>query len=186
MVEVRELDLPGLREIVPAIHADERGRFSEVWNAEALARHGIDWTFVQDNHVQSDRAGVLRGLHFQLAPFEQGKLVRVARGAIFDVAVDLRRDSPAFGRWAALTLSAEAGNQMLIPGGFAHGYVALEPDTHVLYKVTAPYSAAHERAIRFDDPDLAIAWPFPAERLILSDKDRHAPSFAQALAGAEA
>lgn len=176
--EFRRLGLDGLVEIRPRRHRDERGFFSEVWSADRYAEAGIPSAFVQDNHVHSTSAGVLRGLHFQVPPFAQGKLVRVSRGAIFDVAVDLRRGSPGFGRWEGLRLSADEWNQIYVPPGFAHGYVTLEPQTEVLYKVTAPYSAAHERAIRFDDPAIGIDWPMAPDALILTDRDRAAPLLA--------
>ena len=134
--------------------------------------------FVQDNHSFSRKRGVLRGLHFQVAPAAQDKLVRVARGAVFDVAVDVRRGSPSFGRWAGLVLSAEDWNQLFIPRGFAHGFLTLEDDCEVLYKVSAPYSPAHERTVRFDDPALQIDWPIERSQLILSPKDEAAPFLA--------
>lgn len=180
MLEVRPLSLPGLIEIRPARFADDRGFFSEVWNAATWREAGIDVDFVQDNQSLSRPRGVLRGLHHQTAPFAQDKLVRVIRGSVFDVAVDIRVRSPTFGQWAGLTLSAAKWNQLLVPAGFAHGFVTLEPETEVLYKVSKPYSRDHDRAIRFDDPAIGIGWPLPAEALILSDKDRAAPLLADA------
>jgi dTDP-4-dehydrorhamnose 3,5-epimerase len=176
VLEVRKLEIDGLFELVPERFADERGFFCESYNRDALAQHGIHQQFVQDNHSLSRQRGVLRGLHFQVHPFAQAKLVRVMSGRIFDVAVDIRERSATFGQWTGLELSAALGNQMLIPGGFAHGFVTLEPDTEILYKVTAPYSKAHERGIRFDDPEIGIEWPLPATKFILSDKDRAAPT----------
>jgi dTDP-4-dehydrorhamnose 3,5-epimerase len=123
---------------------------------------------------------VLRDLHYQLPPLAQDKLVRVTRGAIYDVAVDVRRNSPTFGQWVGLTVSAAEWNQILVPAGFAHGFVTLEPDTEVQYKVSAPYSPERERAIRFDDPQIAIEWPIPAAELTLSQRDRAAPVLADA------
>lgn len=178
MLEVRPTALAGILEIRPRQISDGRGFFSEVWSEAAFAQAGINLRFVQDNHSLSREAGVLRGLHFQSPPLAQDKLVRVSRGAIFDVAVDIRSDSPARGQWVGVRLSAAEWNQMLIPKGFAHGFLALEPDTEVQYKVTAPYSREHDRAIRFDDPALAIEWPMAPEALILSDKDRSAPFLA--------
>ena len=178
MIEVRDLGLDGPKEIRPLRLEDERGYFSEVWNEAALAKAGINLHFVQDNHSLSREAGVLRGLHFQAPPFAQDKLVRVSRGAVFDVAVDIRPGSPTFRQWVGLRLSAAAWNQMLVPAGFAHGFLALEPDTEVQYKVTAPYSREHDRAIRFDDPAIGIDWPIDRDALILSDKDRSAPLLA--------
>jgi dTDP-4-dehydrorhamnose 3,5-epimerase len=174
-LQVRPLGLDGVFEIVPPKHGDNRGFFSEVWNAAGLAAAGVELAFVQDNHSYSAAAGVMRGLHYQLAPFAQDKLVRVTRGAIFDVAVDLRRGSPTFAQWVGLEVSAAKWNQFLIPAGFGHAYLTLAPDTEVLYKVSRPYSAAHDRAIRFDDPDVAIAWPGTTAEFQLSDKDRKAP-----------
>jgi dTDP-4-dehydrorhamnose 3,5-epimerase len=179
-LDIRRLAIPDLFEIRPPRHGDHRGFFSEVWSAEALAAEGIDIAFVQDNHSYSAEAGVLRGLHYQEPPFAQAKLVRVTRGSIFDVAVDIRHGSPTFGRWVCLILSAEAWNQILVPAGFAHGFLTLEPDCEVLYKVSAPYSRAHDRSIRFDDPAIGIEWPLGGRSPILSDKDRAAPLLAEA------
>jgi dTDP-4-dehydrorhamnose 3,5-epimerase len=175
MVEVRELGLEGVLEVRPRRFSDDRGFFSETYNAEAFAVAGIDLVFVQDNHSFSVKKGVLRGLHYQLAPRAQDKLVRVTKGAILDVAVDIRRHSPDFGKWVALEVSAEKWNQILVPKGFAHGFVTLSDDTEVLYKVTDLYSPEHDRSIRFDDPDIGIEWPLPAEAIVLSEKDRNAP-----------
>lgn len=178
MIDVRPLDLPGVAEIRPARHGDHRGFFSEVYNEAALAAAGIDTRFVQDNHSYSAEAGVLRGLHYQEPPAGQVKLIRVTRGSIFDVAVDIRDGSPTFGRWVGLVVSAEAWNQLYVPEGFAHGFVTLEPDCEVLYKVSAPYSREHDRAIRFDDPAIGVEWPLEGRSPILSDKDRAAPLLA--------
>ncbi|WEJ59310.1 dTDP-4-dehydrorhamnose 3,5-epimerase [Devosia sp. FJ2-5-3] len=175
-ISVRETGLAGVLEIQPQMHGDERGSFCEVWNADDFARHGIRTQFVQDNHSVSRQRGVMRGLHYQLAPFAQDKLVRVVRGSIFDVAADIRPNSPTFGRWIGVELSAARWNQLLVPAGYAHGFVTLEPDTEVIYKVSRPYSRDHERAIRFDDPRLAIAWPVDASAMQLSEKDRLAPT----------
>ncbi|APG89212.1 dTDP-rhamnose 3,5-epimerase RmlC (plasmid) [Sinorhizobium americanum CCGM7] len=181
MLEVRALGLDGVLEIVPRRFADERGFFSETYNAEILSAHGIELTFVQDNHSYSAEAGTLRGLHYQLPPRAQAKLVRVVRGRVFDVAVDIRRGSPTFAQWVGLELSAENWNQILVPVGFAHGFVTLEPETEVLYKVSEHYSAEHDRAIRFDDPQICVNWPVPSGRLLLSPKDRNAPLLADAM-----
>ncbi len=177
MIRINKLPLPGLLEIVPDRFGDERGFFSEVWSRQQLHEAGIDADFVQDNHSYSAAAGVLRGLHFQAPPFAQAKLVRVTRGSIFDVAIDIRHGSPSFGRWAGLTLSAGSWNQVFVPEGFAHGFLTLEPHCEVLYKVTAPYAPQHDRGIRYDDPALGIEWP-PVEGLTLSEKDRSAPLLA--------
>lgn len=183
MIEVQPLELDGVLEIRPARHADDRGFFSEVWSRSHWKEVGVDVEFVQDNHSLSKHRGVLRGLHYQAPPMAQAKLVRVTRGTVFDVAVDIRAGSPSFGRWVSTILSAERWNQLFIPAGFAHGFLTIEPDTEVEYKVSAPYSAEHDRAIRFDDPDIAIDWPIEASQLILSDKDRAAPRLAEVQTG---
>ena len=153
------LALPEVIVLEPRVFADERGWFSESFNARSfMEATGADVTFVQDNHSRSAR-GVLRGLHYQLPPSAQGKLVRAVVGSIFDVAVDIRRSSPSFGRWVGETLSAQNKRQLWVPAGFAHGFVALEAGTEVLYKTTGFYDKAAERAIRWDDPELAIGWP---------------------------
>jgi dTDP-4-dehydrorhamnose 3,5-epimerase len=148
-----------------------------------MAEAGIDARFVQDNHSFSAARGVLRGLHFQQPPAAQDKLVRVTRGSIFDVAVDIRRGSPTFGKWAGVVISAAEWNQLFVPRGFAHGFVTLEEGTEVLYKASAPYSPKHERAVRFDDPAIGIEWPVERAALILSDKDRSAPPLAEVETG---
>lgn len=185
MVEIHALALAGVYEIVPARHGDGRGFFSETWNAEAMREAGLDLTFVQDNHSRSDTRGVIRGLHYQLPPMAQDKLVRVTRGSIYDVVIDIRRSSPTFGKWLGIVLSAERWNQLLVPQGFAHGFMTLEPDCEVLYKVTARYSPAHDRAIHHADPAIGIDWPIaPAERQ-LSAKDAAAPCLADAELGGQ-
>ncbi|RUW43735.1 MULTISPECIES: dTDP-4-dehydrorhamnose 3,5-epimerase [unclassified Mesorhizobium] len=180
MLEVRSLGIDGVLEIVPKRHGDARGFFMETYNAERFSQAGIDLTFVQDNHSYSAAPGVLRGLHYQLAPRAQDKLLRVIRGSILDIAVDIRRASKTFGKWVALEVSAEKGNQILVPKGFAHGFVTLVPDTEVLYKVTDTYSPEHDRSIRFDDPAIGIEWPSLADGFQLSDKDLKAPTLATA------
>lgn len=179
-VSVQHLSLPGVLEIVVTKHADKRGFFSEVFNAHDLAVHGVGMDFVQDNHSVSRRRGVMRGLHYQLPPFAQDKLIRVVRGAIFDVAVDIRPSSPTFCSWVSAELSASRWNQLFVPAGYAHGFVTTEPDTEVIYKVSSPYSREHERSIRFDDARLAIDWPIKAADMVLSEKDRLAPSIGSA------
>ena len=174
MIEVRPTALDGVVEIVPPRFGDDRGFFSESWHRPKMAALGLDLDFVQDNHSMSAARGTLRGLHYQLPPAAQDKLVRVSRGSIFDVAVDVRKSSPTYGRWVGVTLSAAAWNQLLIPSGFAHGFVTLEDNTEVQYKVTSPYDPAMERAIRWDDPDIGIDWPV-RDGLTLSEKDRDAP-----------
>ncbi|MDB5506241.1 MAG: dTDP-4-dehydrorhamnose 3,5-epimerase [Devosia sp.] len=180
MVEVRPLALDGVFEIIPKKFGDDRGFFSETYNAASLREAGIDLVFVQDNHSYSAAQGVLRGLHYQLPPFAQDKLVRVVKGAIYDVAVDIRRSSPTFGNWVGLEISAAKWNQILVPAGFAHGFVTLVPDTEVVYKVTAPYSQPHDRNISYNDADIGIDWPLDLASVQLSAKDRAAPAFAGA------
>lgn len=179
MIEVRPLGLDGVFEIMPAKIADVRGFFSETWSRRALANAGIDLEFVQENHSLSASAGTLRGLHFQAPPHAQDKLVRVVRGAIFDVVVDIRRGSPSFGRWAAVEVSRDKWNQVLVPKGFAHGFLALESNTEVVYKVTDFYSSEHDRAIRFDDPRIGIDWPLEFAPFQLSAKDQAASLLAE-------
>lgn len=179
-MEIRKTGLPGVLEIIPQRHGDARGFFSETYNAQTLAKHGIDLVFVQDNHSLSVEAGVVRGLHYQLPPHAQDKLVRVMRGRIFDVAVDLRRSSPTFGHWVGLELSADRGNQILVPRGFGHGFMTLEPGTEVIYKVTAGYHPTSDRSVRFDDPAIGIEWPKLDGPLTLSAKDEAAPRLTDA------
>ncbi|CCV12491.1 dTDP-4-dehydrorhamnose 3,5-epimerase [Mesorhizobium sp. STM 4661] len=180
MLEIRPLGLDGVLEIVPKRFGDARGFFVETYNEERFSEAGIDLRFIQDNHSYSAAAGVLRGLHYQLSPRAQDKLLRVVRGRILDVAVDIRRSSKTFGKWVALEISAEKGNQILVPRGFAHGFVTLAPDTEVLYKVTELYSPQHDRSIRFDDPAIGIEWPSLSGGFQLSDKDLKAPTLAAA------
>jgi len=175
VVEIRPLELEGVYEVRTARFGDNRGFFSETWNRGELASAGIAADFVQDNHSYSEQRGVVRGLHYQLPPMAQDKLVRVTKGAIFDVAVDLRRSSQTFGKWTGIVLSAIEWNQLFIPKGFAHGFLTLEPNCEVQYKVTAPYSVQHERAVRFDDPAIGVEWPKIAEAFQLSPKDEAAP-----------
>lgn len=172
---VSRAEIPDILIIEPAKHGDARGFLSETYSKPAFADHGVDIEFVQDNHSLSASPGTVRGLHFQIPPFAQTKLVRVLRGAIYDVAVDLRIGSPTFGRPVGRVLSAEAWNQILIPDGFAHGFCTLAPDTEVFYKVSRPYSPAHDKGLLWNDPDLRIGWPVVAEAAILSDKDRRLP-----------
>lgn len=177
---VRQLELDGLLEIIPRKFGDDRGFFSETYNAKSFAEAGIDLQFVQDNHSFSAAKGVVRGLHYQLPTRAQDKLVRVIRGAILDVAVDIRKSSPTFGKWVALEVSAEKWNQILVPKGFAHGFMTLVENTEVIYKVTDYYSPEHDRSIRFDDPAIGIKWPLPSSDVQLSAKDQKAPLFADA------
>ena len=175
MLSVEPTAIHAVKIITPKKHGDHRGFFSEVYKQSDMAAGGIDLAFVQDNHSLSASAGTLRGLHFQSAPFAQDKLVRVTKGRILDVAVDLRTSSPTFGQHVAVELSAENWRQLLVPVGFAHGFVTLEPDTEVLYKVSAPYGPANDHGLAFDDPALGIDWRLPHSDLVLSDKDRKHP-----------
>jgi len=175
-VEFIKTGIDGLTLIKPKVHSDHRGFFLESYSAPLFAAAGINHTFVQDNHSKSVPAGVLRGLHFQTPPFEQSKLVRVVRGSVFDVAVDLRRGSPTFGRWLGFELSERNFDMLFIPRGFAHGFCTLEENTEIVYKVDNPYSPANDAGILWNDPDLAIDWPVADP--VLSDKDRGLPGFA--------
>jgi dTDP-4-dehydrorhamnose 3,5-epimerase len=163
--------------LTPRRIRDGRGFFCEVYSEERFAEAGIRTRFVQDNLSVSAQAGTVRGLHFQAPPFAQDKLVRVGRGRVLDVAVDIRRSSPTYGRYVSIELSAE-GRQLFVPAGFAHGFCTLEPDTEVLYKVSAPYAATHDRGLAWNDPALGIPWPVTADEAILSDRDRHHPLLA--------
>lgn len=176
MTEFRRQALPDVVEVIPPRYGDHRGYFSEVFKRSAFETEGMGVEWVQDNQSFSAEAGTVRGLHFQAPPFAQAKLIRVLRGAMFDVAVDIRRGSPSYGRWVAVELSADKWNQLFVPAGFAHGFMTLTPDVEVLYKVDAPWARESEGAIRWNDPDLAIAWPRPGEA-ILSGKDGDAPWF---------
>ena len=170
--------IPDVKVITPPRFGDARGFFSESWNRRTLADQGIVIEFVQDNHSFSRDAGTVRGLHCQVPPHAQDKLIRCGRGRLFDVAVDIRRGSPTFGHWVGYDLSFENGRQLLVPKGFLHGFVTREPDTEILYKCSDFYAPDCEMAVRFDDPDLAIAWGIDSSRAILSDKDARAPAFA--------
>ena len=171
-----KLKLGNVFEIVPRLHEDKRGYFRETYNRELFKKLGITDEFVQDNHSYSRNRGTLRGLHFQLEPMAQAKLVRVIRGAVFDVAVDIQTGSPNYGKWVGVTLTREMGNQLYVPAGFAHGFLTLEDDTEVSYKVSAHYSAEHDRTIRYDDPAIGIEWPDLGAEFILSTKDSGACS----------
>ncbi|WP_137157243.1 dTDP-4-dehydrorhamnose 3,5-epimerase [Rhizobium sp. FKL33] len=178
-MQAERLLLDGVFKITPQKFGDNRGYFSEVFKAGWFRENVADVDFVQDNQSLSAEAGTVRGLHFQLDPFAQGKLVRCIAGSLFDVAVDIRLGSPTYGQWVGATLSADNGEQLWIPAGFAHGFATLEPDTVIHYKVTAPYSAAHDRGLLWNDPDIGIAWPEAAlKNAVLSDKDRKQPRLA--------
>jgi dTDP-4-dehydrorhamnose 3,5-epimerase len=176
-LNVEQLALAEVRLIRSKKFADQRGFFVETYNRGLFADAGIDVEFVQDNQSFSKAAGTIRGLHLQVEPMAQAKLVRVIRGRIWDVAVDVRLASPSFGKWVAAEISAEAGNQIYIPTGFAHGFCTLEPNTEVSYKVSNFYSRDHEVTVRWNDPALRIAWPVKEGEATLSDKDRAAPLF---------
>lgn len=178
-MEFVSLALPGVIELRPRRLGDERGYFSEIFRLAEFRNHAGTYEFVQENESRSAKAGTIRGLHFQLAPFAQGKLVRCTQGAIFDVAVDLRFGSDTYGAWIGAEVSAEQGNQMWIPPGFAHGFCTLEPDTVVNYKVTATYSQPHDKGLAWDDPAIGIRWPAIADPATLSAKDRTQPLLAQ-------
>ena len=168
------LQIPDVILVEPDLMADDRGYFFESYHQERFAENGIDANFVQDNQSLS-RRGVLRGLHYQLAPFCQGKLVRAIKGAIFDVAVDIRRDSPTLGRWVGEYLNTENKRMLYMPPGFAHGLCALEDGSEVLYKVTKLYSRGHERGLKWDDPAIGIVWPDLGQPYFLSAKDAASP-----------
>ncbi len=174
-MEVSKLKIEDVVLITPRRFGDDRGYFSETFKDEWFRNNVEDVTFVQDNQSLSVTSGTLRGLHYQLEPFAQGKLVRCIAGSIFDVAVDIRHGSETYGQWVGATLTADVGEQLWIPAGFAHGFCTLEADTAVVYKVTASYSKDHDRGIRFDDPAIGIEWPLSAGAAVLSEKDKVQP-----------
>jgi dTDP-4-dehydrorhamnose 3,5-epimerase len=178
-MDAERLHIPDVVLLRPRRIADDRGFFSETWRRDVTASAGVDVVFVQDNLSYSAKAGTLRGLHYQSPPHAQSKLVGVMTGAVLDVAVDVRRGSPTFGRHVAVELSADNGLQMFIPAGFLHGFLTLTDETRVAYKVSDYYSASCDGAVRWDDPDLAIPWGLDAAMAVLSDKDRRAPAFAE-------
>ncbi len=164
--------------IQPKIIGDSRGYFMETFKAGWFRDNIGEVIFVQDNQSLSAQSGTIRGLHYQKAPVPQGKLVRCLKGSIFDVAVDIRHGSETFGKWVGATLTAEKGEQLWVPEGFAHGFCTLEPDTVVFYKVTNPYSQPHDAGIAFDDPEIGIDWPIDLSKAVLSDKDKVQPKLA--------
>lgn len=174
MTTITPLAIPDVLLITPKRHGDARGWFAETWSEKVMAQAGLTNAFVQDNQAFNAKKGTLRGLHFQKPPHAQGKLVRVLKGAIFDVAVDLRPGSASYGRWVAATLTATGGGQLFVPRGFAHGYCTLEDDTELFYKVDGQYAPELEGGVLWNDPDLAIAWPFNGEP-VLSEKDQKLP-----------
>ena len=173
-MKFEETSLPGVIRVTPTVFADDRGYFMETWQSSKFADHGIDASFVQDNVSQSTR-GTLRGLHYQIEQ-AQGKFVRVAQGEVYDVAVDLRKSSPQYGKWVGEVLSAENKHQLWVPPGFGHGFLVLSEMAEFQYKCTDYYSPEFERAIRWNDPDIGIEWPLvDGEQPMLSEKDATAP-----------
>lgn len=175
-MNVSRLAIPEVMLIDPPRFEDARGYLSITFEKAAFAKHGIDLDVAQDNQSLSRDTGTVRGLHFQTPPYAQPKLLRVLRGRIIDVAVDLRRGSATYGSYVAAELDAESGRLIWVPAGFAHGFMTLEPDTLVHYKMGAPYMPAHEAGIMWNDPDIGIDWPLPEDRVTLSDRDREWPN----------
>jgi dTDP-4-dehydrorhamnose 3,5-epimerase len=178
-MDVVNLEIDAVKLVRPRRFGDPRGYFVETWHRNRFAEHGIDVDFVQDNASFSRHPGTIRGLHFQRAPAVQAKLVRVVRGAVWDVAVDLRRNSPSFGRYVSATLTAEGGEQLFVPVGFAHGFCTLEPDTEAAYKVSGFYSPEHDNGIIWNDPAIAIEWPLGGNEPVLSEKDGRLPRLSE-------
>ncbi len=174
-MQFKRFDISGPVLIQPKMISDDRGFFMETFKDAWFRENVEDLAFVQDNQSLSRQVGTIRGLHYQKAPIAQGKLVRCLKGSIFDVAVDIRPDSPTFGKWVGETLTAEKGEQLWVPEGFAHGFCTLATDTEVFYKVTRPYSREHDAGIAFDDPEIGIDWPFDLPKAVLSDKDKIQP-----------
>jgi dTDP-4-dehydrorhamnose 3,5-epimerase len=172
---VEPLEISAILRICPRRFVDRRGYFMETYRAADFHDLGISCNFVQDNHSCSASAGTIRGLHFQRPPKAQAKLIRVVRGAVFDVAVDLRQGSPTFGRWCGTRITAEGGEMLFIPAGFAHGFCTLVPDTHVSYKVDEYYSVEHDAGIRWNDPQISVDWPVGVGDVVVSDKDANLP-----------
>lgn len=177
-MDIKTLSLTGLTLLRPRVFQDARGSFSETYNQKAFAAAGITTAFVQDNQSFSAKRGTIRGLHFQLPTAAQAKLVRVLRGNVYDVAVDLRVGSPSYGRWEGVMLTADGGEQLFVPRGFAHAFCTLEPDVLVAYKVDAFYAPASDSGLIWNDPTLAIDWPVDAADVVLSDKDMKLGRFA--------
>lgn len=177
-MQLEQTSIPDVLVLTPRRFGDDRGWFSEVWNRETLRKAGIDVDFVQDNHSLSRPVGTVRGLHYQAPPHAQDKLVRCGAGRVLDVAVDVRKGSPSYGKWVAVELSAENGKQLFIPKGFLHGFATLEPNSELLYKCSDVYAPECDGSVRFDDPDIGIDWGVDLSQAILSDKDHKAQSFA--------
>ncbi|MEM6333266.1 MAG: dTDP-4-dehydrorhamnose 3,5-epimerase [Planctomycetota bacterium] len=178
-MKIESLDIPDVKLITPKRFGDHRGFFMETFSAPRLAEAGVTRDWVQDNHSLSEHPGVLRGLHYQAPPHAQAKLVRVVSGRVWDVAVDLRKGSPTYGRWVAAELSADNDQQMFVPEGFAHGFVTLEPGTAFLYKVSGVYAPQSEGGVAWDDPTLNLPWPLDGIEPKLSDKDTKLPTLAE-------
>ena len=178
MIDVADTAIAEVKLITPRRFGDARGWFSETWTKPKMEAAGLHFDFMQDNHSYSAQTHTLRGLHYQAPPFAQAKLVRVARGAVLDVAVDIRVGSPTYLKWVSAELSAENGAQLLVPRGFLHGFLTLQPDTEVLYKVDNPYSGEADGSVRFDDPTLGVDWGVDPAKTTLSDKVAAAPAFA--------
>ncbi|NPD21314.1 dTDP-4-dehydrorhamnose 3,5-epimerase [Alterinioella nitratireducens] len=174
-MQIEDTRLSGVKILTPRRFGDARGFFCESWNRQTMAAHGLTYDFVQDNHSFSTQVGTLRGLHFQAPPHAQDKLVRCGRGRLFDVAVDIRKGSPSYGRWIGVELSFENGRQLLVPAGFLHGFVTREPETEIIYKCTDLYAPQTEGAVRFDDPEIGIDWGLEGREPVLSEKDAAAP-----------
>ena len=170
-MKIEATPLSGVILITPTRHGDTRGFFSETYNAKGLAAHGVDTVFVQDNHSLSEKVGTVRGLHFQAPPHAQAKLVRCGKGALFDVAVDIRAGSPTYGQWFGVELSFENGRQLLVPAGFAHGFITRQPGTEIVYKCSDYYAPETERVLRWDDPEIGIDWGPEAKDPTLSGRD---------------
>ncbi|MBF9035279.1 dTDP-4-dehydrorhamnose 3,5-epimerase [Rhodobacterales bacterium HKCCE2091] len=177
-MQVEDTPIEGLKILTPRRFGDARGFFSESWNSRVMAEHGLDYTFVQDNHSLSEAPGTLRGLHCQVNPDAQAKLVRCGHGRLFDVAVDIRRGSPTYGQWFGAELSFENGRQLMIPAGFLHGFVTREPNTEIVYKCTGFYAPEADRSVRYDDPAIGIDWGLDGAEPVLSHKDAEAPVLA--------
>jgi len=177
-MEIRSLSIPDVKLVIPKRFGDSRGFFMETWSLRTFEAQGIPDRFVQDNHSLSATVGTIRGIHYQKAPTAQAKLVRVVRGAVYDIAVDLRRGSPTFGQYVGETLSAENGHQLYVPIGFGHAFCTIEPDTEVVYKVSDYYSPADDGGYRWDDPTIGVTWPLNGAEPTISAKDATLPFLA--------
>ena len=177
-MQIIATNFPEVLELVPKRFADDRGYFCETWSSKSLSKAGIELDFCQDNESVSSAKGTVRGLHCQVPPAAQDKLVRVISGVILDVAVDIRENSPNYGRWVGVELSSQKGNQLLIPKGFLHGFITLTSDVLVAYKCSNSYAPECDRGVRWDDPAIGIDWGLPADQVTLSAKDREAPLLA--------